>query len=537
MDASSSLTNASLPKLDASEKRTAEPSRAGAQLRDSGRRQDRSLERVSKVGQSTGQSWMTPAGFAPLDSTMGMALAAGVSSSSSRPSAAPPSAAPTGMAANGGRPDVPEEPSRQSSSSLRDQAGNLGGLLNGSEAHGIRGAAEGASQGSGTPAMPFHLPVLDAGPEEAQAALKSDPASASAPGLPATQVGLHEASMHRSALSEFEASPAPIEPRNEGAGLTSVGAESSVEPQDGMQSSTRLMPGGSANGRVTGMKTSELSHSGKSSTMGGGETSSSKHLSTLGQLRPGLAAPSTAELAVPPPVSSETGAGAKSLVSREDSVQQRQPALNPFQVMDASGTADSLAAPVRTATVGRSTLAAGYQDAALGYVELKASLDASGIHASLAAATPEAGLVLQGHLHALSDWLGEHHTPVESLSVLGSAIERSDREGSTNGSSTAGADARSGGFPGGGYAGGGTGGGTDSGTAGGGTERGSGVVSKLESYVSLETYGPKIADASPRAGGPEAGTPAGAQEVVSFLAGPDSTWNASVEDRRISVMA
>jgi hypothetical protein len=144
---------------------------------------------------------------------------------------------------------------------------------------------------------------------------------------------------------------------------------------------------------------------------------------------------------------------------------------------------------------------------------------------------------LQGHLHALSDWLGEHHTPVESLSVLGSAIERSDREGSTNGSSTAGADARSGGFPGGGYAGGGTGGGTDSGTAGGGTERGSGVVSKLESYVSLETYGPKIADASPRAGGPEAGTPAGAQEVVSFLAGPDSTWNASVEDRRISVMA
>jgi len=66
---------------------------------------------------------------------------------------------------------------------------------------------------------------------------------------------------------------------------------------------------------------------------------------------------------------------------------------------------------------GVRALEIGYQDPALGYVELRAHAAGGGIHASLTAQSADSGTVLEAHLSSLASWMTERRTPVASLSV------------------------------------------------------------------------------------------------------------------------
>lgn len=99
---------------------------------------------------------------------------------------------------------------------------------------------------------------------------------------------------------------------------------------------------------------------------------------------------------------------------------------NPFEAMDqmdqakgsagASGPNSRVAAASPTGDTSQA-LQVGYQDPVLGYVELRAHSGANGIHASLETQSAAAGDSLTAHLSALTGWMNERRTPVESLTV------------------------------------------------------------------------------------------------------------------------
>jgi len=86
---------------------------------------------------------------------------------------------------------------------------------------------------------------------------------------------------------------------------------------------------------------------------------------------------------------------------------------NPFRAMDSS---PEWPGP-RTAPTPSRELAVGYQDSALGYVELRAHSAAGGIQASLFAESAASEAVISGHIGSLAHFLEARHTPVESVTV------------------------------------------------------------------------------------------------------------------------
>jgi hypothetical protein len=128
-------------------------------------------------------------------------------------------------------------------------------------------------------------------------------------------------------------------------------------------------------------------------------------------VQPG-ASTSTADLAQP----GVTGSHSASRFMNQSSFQGLGDVnRNPFLAMDSEGSV-SIQQPSPT---GVSQLMVGHQDPALGYIELRAHLDGSGVHASLGTQSTAAGEALAGHLGSLTNWLNDRHTPVESLTVLG----------------------------------------------------------------------------------------------------------------------
>ncbi|MGA9672452.1 MAG: hypothetical protein WBQ94_24770 [Terracidiphilus sp.] len=77
---------------------------------------------------------------------------------------------------------------------------------------------------------------------------------------------------------------------------------------------------------------------------------------------------------------------------------------------------------------------AGFQDPALGWVSVRAQTSGGGIHAALVPGSAEAAQTLGGHIPGLSDYLAEHHTPVETLTVASPSSRLSDAglDGSPN---------------------------------------------------------------------------------------------------------
>jgi hypothetical protein len=78
---------------------------------------------------------------------------------------------------------------------------------------------------------------------------------------------------------------------------------------------------------------------------------------------------------------------------------------------------------------------AGFQDPALGWVGVRADSSSGGIHAELVAGSPDAAVVLSGHMAGINAFLAEHHTPVETLtlSTTGGGAEGFSDRGSSGG--------------------------------------------------------------------------------------------------------
>jgi len=98
---------------------------------------------------------------------------------------------------------------------------------------------------------------------------------------------------------------------------------------------------------------------------------------------------------------------------------------DPFHAMDlqnATHTWPSNSASPRELSVG-------YRDSDLGYVELRAQQDGSGVHASLVAQSAASEASLHAQLADLGSWLNARHTPVESLHVLAQSSSTSSNSG------------------------------------------------------------------------------------------------------------
>lgn len=80
---------------------------------------------------------------------------------------------------------------------------------------------------------------------------------------------------------------------------------------------------------------------------------------------------------------------------------------------------------------------AGFQDATLGWVGVRADVSGGGVHASLVSGSAEAAQILSGHLAGLNTYLAEQHTPVETLTLAtagSSGNDLSADQGSNSGS-------------------------------------------------------------------------------------------------------
>ena len=86
---------------------------------------------------------------------------------------------------------------------------------------------------------------------------------------------------------------------------------------------------------------------------------------------------------------------------------------------------------------------AGFQDASLGWVSVRAEAAGGGIHATLAGGNTQAAQALSGHLAGLSAFLEERQTPVQSIHVTQPGL--GTMGGGTNGSDQHGPQHQSGG--------------------------------------------------------------------------------------------
>lgn len=60
---------------------------------------------------------------------------------------------------------------------------------------------------------------------------------------------------------------------------------------------------------------------------------------------------------------------------------------------------------------------AGFQDSSLGWVGIRAEVNGAGVHATVSGSSHEAMQVLGGHLDGLAQYLADHRTPVETLTL------------------------------------------------------------------------------------------------------------------------
>jgi hypothetical protein len=78
---------------------------------------------------------------------------------------------------------------------------------------------------------------------------------------------------------------------------------------------------------------------------------------------------------------------------------------------------------------------AGYQDAALGWVGVRAEVSGGSIHAALVPGSADAAQALSGHMAGLNAYLTDHHAGVEKLTLAAAPQEQSTDSGMGQGSS------------------------------------------------------------------------------------------------------
>ncbi len=98
-----------------------------------------------------------------------------------------------------------------------------------------------------------------------------------------------------------------------------------------------------------------------------------------------------------------------------------QPPKSVFAALD-SDLRD--ADPVWTPTAANRA-EAGFQDPALGWVRVHAQVDSTGVHATVVPPSDDARQVLSTHMAGLGSYLTEHHSPVDSWSLVSAATSHS----------------------------------------------------------------------------------------------------------------
>ena len=122
------------------------------------------------------------------------------------------------------------------------------------------------------------------------------------------------------------------------------------------------------------------------------------------QLEPNEAIPISAH-----PIASSAGAGPAAVPGAGE----RSSLDQALMVMDA---ATELSGP-QWVHAGMRRAEAGFEDPALGWIGVRAQLDASGVHAALVPGSAAAAQSLGSHLAGLNTYLVEHHAPVDSLTL------------------------------------------------------------------------------------------------------------------------
>jgi hypothetical protein len=113
------------------------------------------------------------------------------------------------------------------------------------------------------------------------------------------------------------------------------------------------------------------------------------------------------------PVAANSGLSPEAIGIRDRSSAKEPAAAEPFAALDHGA---SEPAPIWT-RAGTNKVEAGFQDPSLGWVGVRATADASGMHAAVVPSSPEASRMLSGSLSDLGAYLVQQHHPLQSLTI------------------------------------------------------------------------------------------------------------------------
>jgi hypothetical protein len=144
-----------------------------------------------------------------------------------------------------------------------------------------------------------------------------------------------------------------------------------------------------------------------------GDRASRLHSSPPGLMSQQPSASSIAKEAMGMPINNHAASIASSDASSSRPIPVRFNAQETFAALDAENGG---AAPVWIHTGGIKA-EAGFKDPTLGWVGVRAQVDAGGVHAAVVPSSAGASQALSGNMTNLSTYLTEHHSPVQTLTM------------------------------------------------------------------------------------------------------------------------
>jgi hypothetical protein len=280
--------------------------------------------------------------------------------------------------------------------------------MTGTLATGIAGSTGAARGGARTmhtgPASPQRGTIEShAARETAEASL--DDLSESATSFQGPSPALSEAS---SANAQHKSSPARIAAASEGFTGSRAGNLTHPEPAGGGQQSTPADANASDTAQTSAGALQDVSKQSAAPR----STSHNATGEAISTATPVVMAPPASDAGLRTPAAAQVSA-APAADHSQTVASTSTTASDTFSTLD-QGT--SLGTPAWTHAGGQHA-EAGFQDPALGWVGVRADLNAGGVHATLVPSSTDAAQSLSGHLAGLNSHLAEQQAPVASLSM------------------------------------------------------------------------------------------------------------------------
>lgn len=196
-----------------------------------------------------------------------------------------------------------------------------------------------------------------------------------------------------------------------------LGAVSTAGPPDPVSVKNTILPGPrvstlfSADSLGFGKPASSVGHATQANSVG--DRASHLHSSQPGLVSQQPSASSIAKEAMGMPINNHAASIASSDASSSRPIPVRFNAQETFAALDAENGG---AAPVWIHTGGIKA-EAGFKDPTLGWVGVRAQVDAGGVHAAVVPSSAGASQALSGNMTNLSTYLTEHHSPVQTLTM------------------------------------------------------------------------------------------------------------------------